>query len=214
MTTSEFSNEFDILYNNISSNAAPGVTEYEKSVFLTMAQEDFIKEVYKNYEYNEEIREYIQNQVTTARVKQNNVLFSITNTYYIIPDNLMFLVSSYKYIKNEEIPVIIIPQDQFLKIKKNPFKTTNKNRIIGIMMGNTIYTYEQPLIESSVSSFLYIVYVKKPEPIILTNLKDVTINGYTEIKECELPTSVHYDILKRAVQLALTSNGIAAGQNV
>lgn len=56
MTTSEFSNEFDILYNNISSNAAPGVTEYEKSVFLTMAQEELVKEIYGVYEQNEEIR--------------------------------------------------------------------------------------------------------------------------------------------------------------
>ena len=34
MTITEFSTEFDILYNNISSNMAPGLNEYEKSVFL------------------------------------------------------------------------------------------------------------------------------------------------------------------------------------
>ena len=45
MTTQEFSNEFDVLYNNIMSNAAPGLDEYEKSVFLTKAQ----NEVLKNY---------------------------------------------------------------------------------------------------------------------------------------------------------------------
>jgi len=37
MTTGEFSNEFDLLYNNIMSNSAPGLNEYEKSVFLTKA---------------------------------------------------------------------------------------------------------------------------------------------------------------------------------
>lgn len=56
MKTSEFSNEFDILYNNISNNAAPGVSEYEKSVFLTMAQEQVIKDVYSQYEINEAVR--------------------------------------------------------------------------------------------------------------------------------------------------------------
>ena len=45
MTTQEFSNEFDVLYNNIMSNQAPGLDEYEKSVFLTKAQ----SEVLKNY---------------------------------------------------------------------------------------------------------------------------------------------------------------------
>ena len=43
MTASEFSQEFDILYNNIASNQAPGLTEYEKSVFLTKAQDEIIK---------------------------------------------------------------------------------------------------------------------------------------------------------------------------
>lgn len=37
MSTQEFSNEFDVLYNNIMSNAAPGLDGYEKSVFLTKA---------------------------------------------------------------------------------------------------------------------------------------------------------------------------------
>jgi hypothetical protein len=43
MTNSEFSNEFDILYNNIMSNQAPGLNEYEKSVFLTKAQDEIVK---------------------------------------------------------------------------------------------------------------------------------------------------------------------------
>lgn len=43
MTNEEFSNEFDILYNNITSNQAPGLDEYEKSVFLTKAQDEIIK---------------------------------------------------------------------------------------------------------------------------------------------------------------------------
>ena len=43
MTIQEFSNEFDVLYNNIMSNQAPGIDEYEKSVFLTKAQSEIIK---------------------------------------------------------------------------------------------------------------------------------------------------------------------------
>lgn len=39
MTTTEMSNEFDILYNQVNSNQAPGVDEFEKSVFLTKAQD-------------------------------------------------------------------------------------------------------------------------------------------------------------------------------
>lgn len=43
MTTAEFSNQFDVLYNNITSNQAAGLNEYEKSVFLTKAQDELVK---------------------------------------------------------------------------------------------------------------------------------------------------------------------------
>ena len=48
MTNSELSNEFDILYNNITSNQAPGLNEYEKSVFLTKAQSQLVNEYFNN----------------------------------------------------------------------------------------------------------------------------------------------------------------------
>ena len=55
MTNQEFSNEFDILYNNIMSNAAPGLDEYEKSVFLTKAQDEILKNYFnpKGNKYTE-----------------------------------------------------------------------------------------------------------------------------------------------------------------
>lgn len=39
----EFSNAFDIYWNNISSNQAPGLDLYEKSSFLTKAQNELVK---------------------------------------------------------------------------------------------------------------------------------------------------------------------------
>lgn len=43
MNNVEFSNQFDVLWNNINSNQAPGLDEYEKSVFLTKAQDEILK---------------------------------------------------------------------------------------------------------------------------------------------------------------------------
>lgn len=40
---SEFDNQFDVLYNNITSNQAPGLNLYEKSSFLTKAQNELVK---------------------------------------------------------------------------------------------------------------------------------------------------------------------------
>lgn len=46
MSVEEFDNQFDVLYNNITSNQAPGVNSYEKSVFLTKAEKEIVKDYF------------------------------------------------------------------------------------------------------------------------------------------------------------------------
>jgi len=57
MTTSEFSRQFDVRFNNIDSNLAHGVTEYEKSLYLTQAQLEIVKNYFnpKGNKYQEGI---------------------------------------------------------------------------------------------------------------------------------------------------------------
>jgi hypothetical protein len=55
MTTAEFSRQFDVRFNNIDSNLAHGVTEYEKSLYLTQAQLEIVKNYFnpKGNKYQE-----------------------------------------------------------------------------------------------------------------------------------------------------------------
>lgn len=46
MTAKEFSDQFDVSYNNVTSNQAPGLNEYDKSVFLTKAQDELLKDYF------------------------------------------------------------------------------------------------------------------------------------------------------------------------
>lgn len=48
MTIQEFSTEFDVLYNNVTSNQAAALNEYEKSVFLTKAQSQLVNEYFNS----------------------------------------------------------------------------------------------------------------------------------------------------------------------
>ena len=73
MTLQEFSIEFDIMYNNVTSNSAPPLNEYEKSVFLTQAQLEIVKELYSGrnqlglaVEVNEESRHYLNSLIYSA----------------------------------------------------------------------------------------------------------------------------------------------------
>ena len=43
MSYEELDNQFDVLFNNITSNQAPGLNTYEKCVFLTKAQNEIVK---------------------------------------------------------------------------------------------------------------------------------------------------------------------------
>lgn len=86
MTKEEMSVEFDLLYNNIMSNLAPGLDNYEKSRFLTMAQEAIVREYYNgisplsnSFEKNEAMREALANLVTSYSK-------NTSDTYSIDPD--------------------------------------------------------------------------------------------------------------------------------
>ena len=65
MTLEEFSNEFDVLIN--SAGAKLSLDEYEKSIFLTQAQELLVTSYYNginsqkiSFESSEEAREYLK----------------------------------------------------------------------------------------------------------------------------------------------------------
>ena len=116
MTLKEFSIEFDLLYNNISSNQAPGLNEYEKSVFLTQAQEAIILDLYKgaagdSFETTEEVTRYLNSLVLTYNVEQPGDSVSILNkieSEITLPDDLMFII--YQSAKIDGKDILVIPK--------------------------------------------------------------------------------------------------------
>lgn len=214
MTNPEFSIEFDILYNNISSNKAPGLNEYEKSVFLTKAQEQIVTELYsgRNTTYNsfeetEELRRYLSSLIVTTGCptysEEDKELIKITNNsmLFVIPENVLFLVKEVIVSNNySEIDVYPVSQDELSKTLKNPFRGPSNNRALRLDVGTNIVEVIYP----SIISTYKVRYIRKPNPIILTDLEDdLSINGVAEESECELDSSLHRTILDRAVALAL-----------
>lgn len=214
MTNPEFSIEFDILYNNISSNKAPGLNEYEKSVFLTKAQEQIVTELYsgRNTTYNsfeetEELRRYLSSLIVTTGCplysEEDKDLIKITNNsmLFSIPENVLFLVKEVIVSSNySEIDVYPVSQDELSKILKNPFRGPSNDRALRLDVGTNIVEVIYP----SIISTYKVRYIRKPNPIILTDLEDdLSINGISEESECELDSSLHRTILDRAVALAL-----------
>lgn len=207
MTAQEFSNEFDVLYNSITNENAPGVTEYEKSVFLTRAQLEFIQELIKGNTV------YGQGVDDTTNVKLQLYPLYKEATYTNFKDALtnkkvLHILNVEYNLGNKTIPTVPISYDEYTTIKNNPFKS-NKNRAYYIQSSNDVTIhYNSNKVENPNCTFYYIEY---PTPIITGSTLEPDIidsnTGNTQ-QTCVLPKSTHFEILKKAVQLALIANGV------
>lgn len=228
MTTNEFEWEFDVLYNNIASNAAPGINSYEKSVLLTKAQDELIKNYFnpQGNKYKEGFDGSAKRQIDFSgliSVANGTLLdqqgFDLRAKVFKIPTDV-FLIINESIVTNTGIKQIIpIKFDEYTRLMSKPYKEPLKFqawRLItdgGINSGVTVEII--PNSQETVESYT-LRYVRRPKPIILANLKseygDVSINGETEISQCELNPLVHREILQRAVELAkITYLGDANG---
>lgn len=226
MTTQEFSIEFDILYNNLASNAAPPLNEYEKSVFLTKAQSDIVLELYSGrnnlglaFESSEEVRRYLSSLEHKEKSKASFAPTSEEGDKPILgewkvdfPEEVWFVTRE----EFKEIQVIPITQDEYWKIKDNPFRGAKKGkrvlRIGQILLQNEYATPSDPWDRESNSFDYYYYGLKKPTPIILPDenyTADLTIDGkslsdYVDLdpQEIDIHPSLHRMILDRAVLLA------------
>ena len=159
MTTEEFSNEFDTLVSSYRRfkdfDAKEGLdsiefNEYEKSVFLTRAQEELITSYYSgrnsnlySFEKTEEIRRYLSSLIRTAELTpientQNYVLISPDAQVFSLPDDVWFITyesatlgsSDNTCLSGKNVEVVPVMQDYFHRVKKNPFRGPSERRAL------------------------------------------------------------------------------------
>ena len=264
MTTTEFSNQFDLLFNNISSNQAPGLNEYEKSVFLTKAQDEIVKNYFQAESNGNTVKkgfddtairqidfsDLIMSKTIQEETGDNAIpsvdpralVYKISkdDRVYIIINESLYLMANNKDGKLEVKgirQVVPIKYTEYMRLMTKPFKEPLKNTAWRIITkgreGDADIdksTGDPTTVAKSVSSKIEIVitsadknkykennetntiqynirYVRKPRPIILTDLsdsfgEDLSIEGYQKAMTCELNESTHEAILQRAVELA------------
>lgn len=230
MTIEEFDREFDILYNNIMSNAAPSIDQYEKSVFLTKAQEDVVVALYNGtFEGSEQLTESLKTLIKSRSTSPDLIpqwkseLLSHNSKLISFPEDVLFIVyeSILPYKEGDkidnlenpkEIEVNPVKHDYYSRIKNNPFKGASKRRAIRVTSklsvskkGESEFKNMEVLeVIAPCDLFVYkIRYIRKPQPIILyDSTPGLTINGRYSKTKCELPEMLHRTILDTAVKLA------------
>ena len=232
MTTAEFSNQFDVLYNNVMSNQAPGLDEYEKSVFLTKAQNEIVLSYFnpKGNAYTEGFDGNERRQVDFSMLMKVHTDGSPssgglydprgTGVYKVsIPsDVLVFVNETAKVTRvgaSNPVYLSVVPINyvEYARQMSKPFKRPTHYQAWRLINGKsttsndstTFVTKSDIIVGPSDSLTEYVArYIKRPQPIVLIALtaEQLSIDGVSTVSECELDPVIHQDILQRAVELA------------
>lgn len=216
MDNTEFSNQFDVLYNNIMSNAAPGLNEYEKSVFLTKAQNEIVKNYFnpKGNKYQEGFDDSMKRQIDFSELITTKEFSSpsLGNTYDkrgklydLSSEKIMFIIQESLDTNNGSLQVIPIRYDEYMRLMSKPFKEPLKWQAWRIITDSS--NKVELIAHSNDTIISYIIrYIRIPKPIILVDLSteygSLSIDGVSTVSECELNEILHEEILQRAVELA------------
>lgn len=229
MTTTEFSNEFDITYNSIASNNAPGLDLYEKSIYLTKAQEQLIKNYFNplGNKYQEgfegsskrrnDLNELIKFNESTLEISSLNGL-SNDSKFFKVPSDLFLIIQEEAIItsldsclNNTTLNVVPKTHDEYNIQKKNPFKNPDKSLVWRLdFSSQSTSNRNVELISPYTISKYRLRYISYPEPIVLSDLNSdfpgegLTIDGVNTKQTCKLSNSIHREIIDRAVELALS----------
>lgn len=149
MTLEEFSTEFDVLYNSITSNAAPGFNDYEKSVLLTLAQEELIKSYFvannnttgvgldgsqkRHYDFStlikiKSLKNIIYDTITARDKVSIPFLKKERNAIFLIPNDVFLILNEHLIAKDNNYIVFPISYDTYNLLMSKPFPYPNKRQ--------------------------------------------------------------------------------------
>lgn len=233
MKNLELANEFDVLYNSITSNQAPGLDNYEKSVFLTKAQYEIIRDYFngktdttdsgfdgsvkRQYDFSSLIKTAevaYDGSKTSVRIDKRGIVVEYPSDFFLSVNEVLDD-------SENQYTVVPIAYTDYQRLMTKPFAYPPKRIVWRVFLG----TNENILAlligkYKSTDLTLRLRYVQKPTPIILSDLEDsLKIDGKSEETESILPDMLKQDLLERAVSLAKiayiggSTQSIAAANN-
>lgn len=283
MSVEEMDNMFDVLYNNITSNQAPGLNAYEKSVFLTKGQDETMKNYFNPKSKGNNTQEgfdgsakrqvdfsmlttvattsatsYTYSLVSGKTDKDGKPVYSRTettapkstysytvaydtdgnvlkddndNVLYIrnegtdvsdfgtplfdirentksvtLPSKLMYAINEMVEVTRNDkkilLQVIPVKFDEYSRLMCKPYKRPLKYQAWRLINNDVVNKADIVVGPSDTLTKYTIRYVRRPNPIIVSDLDGLSIEGKSTATECELDPILHEEILQRAVELA------------
>lgn len=245
MTNKEFSNGFSTLLNSYGSVAPFGGTlplgglvldEYEKSVYLTMAQDILVKSYFdaqlnpQGQGFDDSQRRQVdfssllkvvelqpESEFSGTKMDGRSIVFKLDDdVLYIVNEMLLRLEGSAVVEQFVVKPISYLEYDrQMSKAYSKPLKRQAwrlfQNTSDGFDILSEVVPRKNEDIEGQTWKYK-VHYVMRPTPIVLVDLPDgLSVEGVSEATECILNPSMHHDILVKAVELAYRSRaGVVA----
>ena len=205
MLPEEMSSQFDIGYNNITSNQAPGLSEYEKAVILTKAQDETIKNHFSAQSPGNNLKEgfddsakrqadfsvlmmtsnksALSNLTGISKLDRRSQVYNFPSDLFI-PINETLISSAAK--GSKEFQVIALRYDEYTRLMSKPFKRPLKHQAWRLINSGSYdsgaYSKCVEIIttpEYDNDTMTYVLrYLRRPKPIILADTDGLTINGY------------------------------------
>lgn len=278
-------NTFDVLYNNITSNQAPGLNAYEKSIFLTKGQDEILKNYFnpksKGNTTQDGFDGSVKRQVDFSMLTTVATTSSTTYTYspvegktdgdgnpvysreetsqstpvstesyslaydkngnelkddngnplYVknsgtdisgfgaplfdmrdntksitLPSKLMFAINEMVEVnrngKTVLLQVVPVKFDEYSRLMCKPYKRPLKYQAWRLTNNDAVNKADIVVGPTDILTKYTIRYVRRPNPIIVSDLDGLTIEGIGHTSPCELDPTIHEEILQRAVELA------------
>lgn len=222
MSVDEFSVEFDILYNNIQSSQAPGLNLLQKSIALTQAKEDVVKQLYSGgagpYESSEEVTQYLR--MLTKQIDYSVEGDDVQQFNFELPDDLWYIVYEQAAIRLKECDadeyalVKAMSHNEFAKAMDNPFRKPDRRSVIRLLIDKDAQLFCDESVELKGYSMRYLSQPSKiylapfnttGQPTAPTEWTWPTGEDWNEYKDnaCpDIPESLHRAILVKAVAIA------------
>ena len=235
MNLSEMSVAFDVAYNNINSNQAMGLNEYEKSVFLTKAQDEIVKNYFnanssgnvlkesfddsqkRQIDFSMLMKSYQSNPVTIS----GNVKFDPRSTTYKLPSDVFLIINEQLLLQSNGATkairqIIPLKYTEYTRLMSRPFKEPLRFQAWRLLTGVDNNTGVAEIITTTddksqnYTEVYDLRYIKRPNPIILVDLtntygEDLYIHEQQAASPCELDQILHEEIVQRAVELAVAA---------
>lgn len=184
MTAEDFSNTFDIMFNNLMSDRAPEVNDYEKSVLLTLAQEAVASGILaSSFEADERRRRALDALIEAADVAPSGAevpahlrhggveaaLFALPAGLWAIVRETAVVSAPGSCLDGLRIPVRPERHDDLAHDLGDPFRGPSERRALRVDAGGTRSERRVALLSRLPLSSYGLAYARRPRPILLAD---------------------------------------------